>query len=212
MNDLERRIASLERCNRRWRYAAWTVGALLLIVSAVAAKAPEKVPEVLQAKRIEVLAPDGRRAIVLQGDRNGSSLLLTGRGEHRQRAISLTADQEGTRLMLMRDKESPLISLLTADAGATLALYDGRSSSQRPRSIVMRSLQSTDRYRGGASLIVSRGQRDSDIEAMLAVREPDNKVALRLGDTTAADVSLQIDAQEGKLAFQDSSDRSEALQ
>ena len=59
MSEIEKRIESLERINRRWRHMTGLFAVLLLISLTVGAKLPDSIPEVLKAKRIEVLAPDG---------------------------------------------------------------------------------------------------------------------------------------------------------
>ena len=56
MSEIEKRIESLERINRRWRYMTGLFAVLLLISLTVGAAIPDSIPEVLQARRIEVLA------------------------------------------------------------------------------------------------------------------------------------------------------------
>ena len=91
MSNLECRTEALERANRRWRYAAGLLALLTLTALTVAMKPPAHVPDLLQAKRIEVLAPDGKPAIILKADSEGSSLRLGARGPDHKRAIALEA-------------------------------------------------------------------------------------------------------------------------
>ena len=81
MSEIEKRIESLERINRRWRYMTGLFAVLLLISLTVGAKLPGSIPEVLQARRIEVLNPDGKPGIVLSADGNRSAIGLTAQGQ-----------------------------------------------------------------------------------------------------------------------------------
>ena len=76
MSESEKRIESLERINRRWRYMTGLFAVLLLISLSVSAKLPDPIPEVLRAGRIEVLAPDGKPGIVLNADADRSAIGL----------------------------------------------------------------------------------------------------------------------------------------
>jgi hypothetical protein len=102
MSEIEKRIESLERTNRRWRYMTGLFATLLLISLAVGAALPDSIPEVLQARRIEVLAPDGKPGIVLGVDANRSAIGLTAQGRDHKRGISLMADREGVELVLLK--------------------------------------------------------------------------------------------------------------
>jgi hypothetical protein len=82
MSDIERRIEAIEKANRRWRHAVGLLASVLLIaltiaiVLTIAAKMPDKVAEVLRAKRIEVLGPDGNPVIELKAEGDVSTLIL----------------------------------------------------------------------------------------------------------------------------------------
>jgi len=92
---LERRLRRLER--RLVRSGRWQRGLalLLLLQFGLAAAATEDfLPEVLRAKKIEVIGPDGARVLVLSADENGDGGL--GIYDHGGRPIvSLEADQRG---------------------------------------------------------------------------------------------------------------------
>jgi hypothetical protein len=88
MSEIEKRIESLERINRRWRYMTGLFAVLLLISLTVGAALPDSIPEVLKARRIEVVAPDGKPGIVLSADANRSAIGLTAQGPDHKRAIS----------------------------------------------------------------------------------------------------------------------------
>ena len=201
MNELEKRIESLELCNRRWWRAAWITATVVLAGLMVAAKTPEGADNVLRAKRIEVLAPDGTPAIVLSADDHNASLTISAPAEESDHAIALNAGKDGTQLMMMRGKESPLFLVLTDEAGSTLALSANHELKERSRSISLRSIRRTDRYGGGAYIMLARngGHKRADIDAMFSVREPDGKVAIVLGDFNAGDIALK--SEDGVLEF-----------
>ena len=207
MSDLERRIVALEQANRRWRCAAFVTGAVLLIGAIGAASAPDTVPDVLQARRIEVLAPDGEPAIVLRANVKGSSLSLSARSPNHTRIVDLAADQEGARMMLMKHKEAPLFSVLVDDAGSALSLFDGREPTQRPRSIILRTAWDSENGQDGASIALARLHAKNPLGAMLCVRDPDDKTALMIGGSGAKNVTLRVDPQDGKLDFLEGGDR-----
>ena len=140
MSEIEKRIESLERINRRWRYMTGLFAVLLLISLAVGAKLPDSIPEVLQARRIEVLAPDGKPGIVLIADDNRSAIGLTAQGQDHKRGISLMAHREGVELVLLKHAEAPLFLARVNDSGSTVFISDGREPSQNPRSIILTSV------------------------------------------------------------------------
>jgi len=118
MLEIEKRIESLERVNRRWRRMTG--------------------PQVLQAKRIEVLTPDGKPGIVLSADSNGSAIVLTAPGKDHKRRIIMSAHREGVNLMLMKHAEAPLLVANVDDNGSSLSLFDAREPSQNPGGIILR--------------------------------------------------------------------------
>jgi hypothetical protein len=201
MSNLERRIEALEKANRRWRYLAGLLALLPLIALTVAAKLPDQVPDLLQAKCIEVLAPDGKPAIILKADSDGSSLRLTGCGPDHKRAIALEAYKEGVRLMLMKHAEAPLLSAQVDDNGSSLTLFDGRQPSQNPRSVVLRSACSTEFREGGAAICLMSSQRAQGVQAGLFMQEPPGGSSLLLGGPKGKTVSVRVNQENGKVDF-----------
>jgi len=203
MSNIECRIEALEKANRRWRYAAGLLGGLLLISLAGAMKSPHTIPEVLQAKRIEIITPDGKTAMVLSADAHGSALSLLGYGQNHERAITLAADKEGARLMMMKHAEAPLLTAQIDDSGALLALFDGRQPSQEPKSIILRTASPTKQRQGGAGITISQGVRkDGLLKAGLSVDESGTS-CLFLGDSQNKAVSIRVNQQDGKVEFVD---------
>ena len=201
MSDLECRVLAFEKANRRWRWATIVIGAVLLIGAFSAANAPDIVPDVLRAGRIEVLAPDGEAAIVLEADAHASTLRLSARGPNHRRMIDLSANQESARLTLLKHAEAPLLSARVDDAGSSLMLFDGREPSGQPRSIIMRNACATGNKLGGATITLAKGSRKTDVKAGLCMPDPDGDASLMLGGPKGNTVTLRVNPEDGKLDF-----------
>jgi len=201
MPEIEKRIESLERANRRWRYMTGLFAALLLVSLTVGAKNPDSIQDVLQARRIEVLTPDGKPAIVLNTDENGSSLGLTAQGRDHKRMISLLAEKEGVHLVLMKHAEAPLFLAEVDDKGSLLALFDGREPSQNPRGIVLRCISPADDNPDVTMINLTKGVRKADIQAGLLMLENGKGTSLILGGDEGKSVNIRVDQENGKVGF-----------
>jgi len=201
MSEIEKRIESLERTNRRWRYMTGLFAVLLLISLTVGAKMPDSIPQVLQAGRIEVIAPDGKPGIVLSADDNRSAIGLTAQGPDHKRGISLMAYKEGVELVLMKHAEAPLFLARVNDSGSTLFLSDGREPSQKPRSIVLRSTSPAGDSPGGTMINLAKGPRKPDIHAGLLMLEDGSGTSLLLGGDKGKSVNIRVNQQDGKVGF-----------
>lgn len=201
MSDIEKRIESLEKINRRWRYLTGLFAALLLISLTVSAKLPDSVPEVLQARRIEVLAPDGKPGIVLSTDANRSAIGLTAQGPDHKRGISLMAYKEGVELVLLKHAEAPLFLARVNDNGSTVFLSDGREPSQKPRSIVLRSTSSSEDSPGGTMINLMKGPRTADIHAGLLMLEDGRGTSLLLGGDKGKSANIRVNQEDGKVGI-----------
>jgi hypothetical protein len=201
MSEIEKRIESLERINLRWRYMTVFFAALLLISLAVGARLPDSIPKVLQARRIEVLGPDGKPGIVLRADADRSALRLNAQGQHHKRAISLMADREGVHLVLMKHAEAPLFLAEVDDNGSSLALFDGREPSQNPRSIILRSASPAEDNPGGTMINLMKGPRTADIQASLLMLEKGKGTSLLLGGDKGKSVNIRVSQEDGKVGF-----------
>jgi hypothetical protein len=207
MSEIEKRIESLERINRRWRYMTGLFAALLLISLTVGAALPDSIPEVLKARRIEVLAPDGKPGIVLSVDANRSAIGLTAQGRDHKRAISLMADREGVELVLMKHAEAPLFLARVNDSGSTVFISDGREPSQKPRSIVLRSTSPADDSPGGTMINLMKGPRKADIQAGLLMLENGKGTSLLLGGDKGKTVNIRVNQEDGKVGFLGENDK-----
>ena len=207
MSEIEQRIESLERINRRWRYMTGLFAALLVISLTVGAKLPDSIPEVLQARRIEVLAPDGKPGIVLSAETNRSAIGLTAQGKEHKRAIALMAYREGVELVLMKHAEAPLFLARVNDSGSTVFISDGRKPSQKPRSIVLRSLSPTEDNPGGTMINLMKGPRKADIQAGLLMLENGKGTSLLLGGDKGKSVNIRVNQEDGKVGFLGKNDK-----
>ncbi len=211
MSDLERRIEALEKVNRRWRYAAVSLAGVLLIALVSAGKMPDDVPDLLQARRIEVLAPDGKPAIVLSANADGSSLSLSAQGRDHKRRIALAAHEEGVSLVLMKHAEAPLLTAEVDDDGSSLALFDGREPSQNPRGIILRTRRPADGNPGGTAIMLNKGMRKDELRAGLFIMEPTETMDISylfLGGTQGKTAMIKVNQQNGKLEVLDKSYKS----
>ena len=201
MSEIEKRIESLERINRRWRYMTGLLAVLLLISLAVGAKLPDSIPEVLQAKRIEVLTPDGKPGIVLNAESGGSAIVLTAPGKDHKRIISLSADREGVHLMLMKHAEAPLFLANVNDNGSSLSLFDGREPSQNPGGVILSSIYSDEVNLGGTMINLIKGPRKSDAQAGLSIQDNNKAASLFLGGDDGKSVNIRVNQKDGKVGF-----------
>ena len=201
MSEIEKRIESLERTNRRWRYITGLFAVLLLISLTVGAAIPDSTPDVLQARRIEVLAPDGKPGIVLSANTNRSAIGLTAQGPDHKRAISLMAHKEGVELVLMKHAEAPLFIARVNDSGSTVLISDGREPSQKPRSIVLRSTAPAEDSPGGTMINLMKGPRKPDIHAGLFMLEDGSGTSLLLSGDKGKSVNIRVNQENGKVNF-----------
>jgi hypothetical protein len=207
MSEIEKRIESLERINRRWRYMTGLFAALLLISLTVGGKLPGSIPEVLQARRIEILAPDEKPGIVLSADGNRSSIGLTAQGQDHKRAISLMAYREGVELVLMKHAEAPLFLARVNDNGSSLAMFDGRKPSQNPRGIILRSVSPAEDNPGGTMINLMKGSRKADIQAGLVMLENGKGTSLLLGGDKGKSANIRVNQEDGSVSIFSENDK-----
>lgn len=120
----EERLTRLERSNRRWRVVCI---ALLSLVGIGLIAAAEKAPapaEILQAKRIELIGPDGKAAIVMEAKPDATSLAVWG-PDHEHAAV-LVAKPDKTAMMLLKNKDAPEVYAEAVDQGGQIGVTDGR--------------------------------------------------------------------------------------
>jgi len=161
----------------------------------------ENVADVVQAKRIEVLGPDGKPAIVLSAEDRQTFLRISARGRNHERSITLGADREGAHLALAKHAEAPLFSARVDDDGSSLALYDGREPSQHPQGVILRSACPTTKGPGGTVVALTRGW-GKDAESGLFMEESQQSFLL-LGGPKGKKVIIRADQDTGKVNIVD---------
>jgi hypothetical protein len=124
--SLEERFARLERSNQRWRTACLALMLIGGIGFVVAADQPPGPAEIIQAKRIELIGPDGKAAIVLEAKADSTSLAVWG-PDHEHAAV-LVAQRSKAALMLMKNKDAPEVFAEAVDHGGEIGVTDGRDN------------------------------------------------------------------------------------
>lgn len=122
--NFEERLARLERSNRRWRAGCFALLSLIGIgLIAAAEKAPAPA-ELLQAKRFELIGPDGKPALEMEAKPDATSLAIWG-PDHEHAAL-LVARQDKTAMMLLKNKDAPEVYAEAVDQGGQIGVTDGR--------------------------------------------------------------------------------------
>lgn len=124
--SMEERFERLERSNRRWRGACLgllLVGVLGCIVAAQNRPAPA---EIIQAKRIELIGPDGKARIAMEAKADETSFAVWG-PDHEHAAV-LVAKADKTAMMLMKNKGAPEVFAEAVEQGGQIGVTDGRDS------------------------------------------------------------------------------------
>jgi hypothetical protein len=131
MDDLfEERLTRLERSNRLWRTACVVIlliGALGFVIAAEKAEPPA---EIIQAKRFELIGPDGKAAIVMEAKPDATSFAVWG-PDHEHAAV-LVARQDKTAMMLMKNKDAPEVFAEAVEQGGQIGVTDGRDTANNP--------------------------------------------------------------------------------
>jgi hypothetical protein len=206
MSDIECRVEALEKANRRWRYAALSLASVVLIALVGGAAVPEEAPAVLQARRIEVLSPDGKPAIVLEAGNDGAMLRIAAPGKDHERAILLSANKESVNLALMKHAEAPLLNARVDDDGAVLALFDGREPSQDPRGILLRTQRPTEGGPALTAIALTKGPKTKEFRAGMFAMEPTETTDisyLLIGGSEGKQATVRVNQQNGKLEVRD---------
>lgn len=106
MRSLEDRIASLERSNRRWRFA------VLAAVSAIAgiAAAKPSVSEIVRTKELEVVSAAGKTVALIRnnGTLGGATLALY--GEKNKARIEITSQRDAGTIAVIGDANSAAVT------------------------------------------------------------------------------------------------------
>ena len=129
MNDLESRVAALERSNRRWRAGCV---ALLLLMGASLVVAAEKSGQplpIVQAHRIDVVDAKGRAVISLQSGDDAATIAVE--GPDHEHTVVLVAKSKSSSLMLLKNKASVGVFAQAGDEGGQVGVTNGRAAADR---------------------------------------------------------------------------------
>ena len=124
MSTTEVRIRNLEalvRRQRRWNIA---LGALVVVGGLMAAKGIQEVPDVIRAKKIQVVDDDGKVLVGMGSDKHGGFLVVANGSE--QEIAVLGAGSNGGNLVLTNNDKVPQVILgMTKDGGVINAMNSG---------------------------------------------------------------------------------------
>lgn len=125
-DSLEQRLNRLERANRRWRMACIAILSTSAFGFIAAAEKAPPPAEIIQAKRFELIGPDGKAAIVMEAKPDATSFAIWG-PDHEHAAV-LVARQDKTAMMLMKNKDAPEVFAEAVDQGGQIGVTDGRDA------------------------------------------------------------------------------------
>jgi hypothetical protein len=124
MDDVESRLAALEKSNRRWRAGCIVLLSLLGLGVLLAAERSPAPPAILQARRIEVLDAKGKAVITLQASDEASTIAVEG-PDHEHTAV-IVAKAKSASLMLLKNKEAVEVFAEAGNEGGQLGVTNGR--------------------------------------------------------------------------------------
>ena len=143
-SSMEQRLTRLERSNHRGRTCC--LGLVLVVTAGVlvsAGKAP--VPEqIIQARRFELIGPDGKATLIMEAKPDATSLAVYG-PDHRHVAI-LVAKQNTAAMVLLKDPQAVEVSAEAADPGGQIVIGDGRSTGEAGERSSLNLTGSNDRF------------------------------------------------------------------
>lgn len=122
MQTIEQRLEALERSNRCWKTAGLTMGALLLAISSMAAALPSYIPDVLFARRVEIVNEQGQRVAVL-GQVNGQGSLSLYDRDGKLQMLNSATDSGG--LVSLWNGDRQLLRAGNNGAGGTIDVLAG---------------------------------------------------------------------------------------
>lgn len=99
---LEDRVETLERSNRRWRLAAFVAIAAAGFAMALGLAQPAQVPELIQAKRIEIVSDSGVPVLTLT--QNGAGGIFATQSHAGEILVTVTATATGEGVIALADR------------------------------------------------------------------------------------------------------------
>ena len=179
--SVEERLMRLERSSRRWRTCCLGLLAVIGIGLLAAAEKPPAPAEIIQAKRFELIDPQGHPAIVLQAKADGASLVVWG-PDHEHAAV-LVGQQKRAALMLMKNSDAPEVFAEAVDQGGQIGVTDGKAGAEATGTRAALNLTGSP---GGFKLVqIVNGKPESGISfsnlgAAIELRTPGSKAVTRI--------------------------------
>ena len=127
--NIEQRLAKLERTSRYWRFTAVALGLTLVAITAMGlADDAEQVPDVIRARRFEVVNEQGTPQVILsQHEQLGGAIGTYNPQGERVVLISLNATGVGGVINTFDGKGGELVSIGTTEDGAgAVSTFDGK--------------------------------------------------------------------------------------
>ena len=127
--NVEQRLAKLERTSRYWRFTAVALGLTLVAITAMGlADDAEQVPDVIKARRFEVVNEQGTPQVILsQHEQLGGAIGTYNPQGERVVLISLNATGVGGVINTFDGKGGKLVEIGAAEGrGGAIATYDGK--------------------------------------------------------------------------------------
>ena len=146
MNTLEERLRRLESCQRRWRLAAFGLGAALLCAVAMGAGLNGQ-PKLLRVQGIEVVNEQGERLIWIGQGSRGEGALETYNNRGKRVAL-ITANERGDGLLNLANNDAQRVFAGSANDRGD-GLLEVFNSNGVLVSLVGRRRASTSRQRAG---------------------------------------------------------------
>jgi hypothetical protein len=119
VKTFEQRLADLERSNRHWKAAAMGLGGVLLAISSIAAALPSFIPDVLYARRLEIVNDQGQRVAIV-GQVNGQGTLSLYNRDGKMQMLTSATNSGG--LMSLWNGDQQLLRAGNNGAGGTIDL------------------------------------------------------------------------------------------
>ncbi len=123
--NVELRLAKLERTSRYSRFAAVALGLTLVAITAMGfAKDADKIPDVIRARRFEVVNEQGTPQVSLWHVRDGGAI-ATHNSQGEARAGMMALDEGGGIATFDAKGRKAVVIATTEELGGTIITYDG---------------------------------------------------------------------------------------
>ena len=122
MSSLEQEVRTLQKQVRRQRRWNIALGALVVVGGLMAATAERSVPDVIQAKKFQVVNDEGKLVVLLKADTNGGSLTIA--NNKGKLVAGINADADGGNFRI-RNKDGKTAALIDGDpTGGSLNIFN----------------------------------------------------------------------------------------